>query len=142
MMDLIFAKLFEEYIRKNDPAKFKIVAYISIFYFFLAFVIFLPIITFLEHKVFINEIQNRKTIIKIGVFSLLSIIFYLVHYTYIKNKRIYKLVAKYKSRKINKTFFYLIVILSPVMLLILAGTITVYLNGGEILGTEIKSLLE
>jgi hypothetical protein len=74
----------------------------------------------------------------IGVFSLLSIIiFYLVfHYTlYIKNKRIYKLVAKYKSRKQTKPFFIYIITCNSVSL---AGTITVYLNGGEILGTEIK----
>ena len=49
---------------------------------------------------------------------------------------------KLSNGEINQTFFYLIVILSPVILLILAGTITVYLNGGEILGTEIKGLLE
>jgi hypothetical protein len=141
-MNLIFAKLYEEYIQKNDPAKFKIVTYISIFYFLVAFVILLPTITFLEHNVFINGIQNRKMFIKIGVFLLFTIIFYLVYYIYIKNKRIYKLVTKYKSRKINKTLLYLIVIFSPVILLTIAGFITVYLNGGEIMGNEIKGLIE
>ena len=141
-MNLIFAKLYEEYIQKNDSAKFKIVIYISIFYFLAAFVILLPTITFLEHNVFINGIQNRKMLIKIGVFSLFTVIFYSVYYIYIKNKRIYKLVTKYKSRKINKTLLYLIVIFSPVILLTIAGFITVYLNGGKIMGDEIKGLIE
>jgi len=142
MMNLIFAKLYEEYIQKNDSAKFKIVIYISIFYFLAAFVILLPTITFLEHNVFINGIQNRKMLIKIGVFLLFTVIFYSVYYIYIKNKRIYKLVTKYKSRKINKTLLYLIVIFSPVILLTIAGFITVYLNGGKIMGDEIKGLIE
>jgi len=141
-MNLIFAKLYEEYIQKNDSAKFKIVIYISIFYFLAAFVILLPTITFLEHNVFINGIQNRKMLIKIGVFLLFTVIFYSVYYIYIKNKRIYKLVTKYKSRKINKTLLYLIVIFSPVILLTIAGFITVYLNGGKIMGDEIKGLIE
>ena len=51
-MNLIFAKLFEQYIKKNDPSEFKITAYISIFYFMLLFVLILPI------KIFVDK--NRK----------------------------------------------------------------------------------
>lgn len=141
-MNLIFAKLYEEYLRKNDPAKFNITMYISIVYFFLMFALLLPIKTFIDKQIFDNQIDYEKSTIMIGVFGLLTIITCLVYYKYIKKKYIETLTKKYKSRKINKALLYLIVVGTPLTLLILAGTITVYLNGGEILGHKIEGLLK
>jgi uncharacterized membrane protein len=141
-MNLIFAKLFEEYIKKNDPAEFKITSYISIFYFMLMFVLLLPIKTFVDKIIFHNQVHYDKNTIKFYVFGLLVLTTSIVYYVYIKKKYIYKLMEKYKKRKLNKTILYILIIMIPVILLLLAGTITVYLNGGEILGEKIKGLLE
>jgi hypothetical protein len=141
-MNLIFAKLFEEYIKKNDPAKFKITAYISIFYFMLIFVLILPIKTFIDKNTFSRQIHYEKNITTFFIFGILVVIFFIVHHVYIKNKYIYKLTKKYKNKRLNKFILYFIVALAPVIMLLLGGTITVYINGGEILGHEIKGLLE
>lgn len=141
-MNLIFAKLFEEYIKKNDPAEFKITAYISIFYFMLIFVLILPIKTFIDKNIFQNQVNLDKNTNRFFVFSLLILTTFIVYYVYIKNKYIYKLIEKYKKRKLNKTILYIIIVMIPLILLLLAGTITIYLNGGEILGKKIKGLLE
>ena len=141
-MNLIFAKLFEEYIKKNDPAEFKITAYISIFYFFLMFNIFLPIKTFIDKNTFSNEIQYEKNITTFFVFGILVVIFFIVYHVYIKNKYIYKLAKKYKNKRLNKFILYFIVALIPAMLLLLASTLSVYINGGEILEHKIKGFLE
>ncbi len=141
-MNLIFAKLFEQYIKKNDPAELKITAYISIFYFMLMFVLLLPIKVFVDKNIFQNQMNCEKNTIKFFVFALLALTTLLVYYVYIKNKYIYKLMSKYKTRKLNKTILNLVIIFAPLILLLLAGTITVYLNGGEILGQKIKGLLE
>ena len=141
-MNLIFAKLFEQYIKKNDPSEFKITAYISIFYFMLLFVLILPIKIFVDKNIFHNQMYCDKNTIKVFVFALLALTTLTVYFVYIKNKYIYKLMSKYKTRKVSKTVLNLVVIFTPLILLLLAGTITVYLNGGEILGQEIKGLLE
>jgi SNF family Na+-dependent transporter len=141
-MNLVFAKLYEEYIRKKESARYKITIYISIFYFLLAITILLPVKTFLDNNVFKNQIHNEKLIVIIGVFGLLGIITFLVYLFYIRNNYIHKLTEKHKCRKIHKVFLYLIVVLTPVTLLLLAGTITVFLNGGEILGNKIIGLFE
>jgi len=141
-MNFIFAKLFEEYIRKNDSPKHRITAYISLVYFFLLFIILLPVKIFIDKRIFDNQLEYNRSTIMIIVFGLLSIIILTVYSIYIKNERIFRLVDKYKSKKINKGILYLIIILTPVMLLLLAGLATVYLNGGKILGNEINGLLE
>ena len=140
-MNLIFAKLYEEYIRKNDPAKFSITMYISIVYFFLSFTLLLPIKTFVDKQIFDDKIHYEKSSIMVVVFGLLTIITCLVYYKYIKKNYIETLTKRYKARKINRALLYLIVAGTPVTLLIIAGTITVYLNGGEILGNRIEGLL-
>lgn len=140
-MNLIFAKLYEEYIRKNDPAKFNITMYISIVYFFLLFTLLLPIKTFVDKQIFDDKIHYDKSLIMIVVFGLLTIITCLVYYKYIRKNYIETLTKRYKVRKINRALLYLIVAGIPVTLLIIAGTITVYLNGGEILGHRIEGLL-
>lgn len=141
-MNLIFAKLFEEYIKKNDPAELKITAYISVFYFMLIFVLILPIKTFIDKNIFQNQVHYDKNTVKFYVFSLFALTTFIVYYVYIKKKYIYKLMEKYKKRKLNKTILYILIAMIPVILLLLAGTITVYFNGGEILGQKTKGLLE
>jgi hypothetical protein len=78
----------------------------------------------------------------IVVSGLMAIILLFVYRIYIKNERILRLVERYKEIKINKVLLYFIIVLIPVILLLLAGIITVYLNGGKILGNEINGLLE
>ncbi|MBX9888563.1 MAG: hypothetical protein K2Y30_11590 [Flavobacteriaceae bacterium] len=141
-MNLIFAKLFEDYIKKNDPAEFKITVYISIFYFFLMFNIFLPVKTFIDKNIASNQIHYEKNFLNFFVFGILVVIIFIVYKVYIKNKHIYELTKKYKNKRLNKFTLYSIVALAPAIMLLLASTITVYMNGGEILGHEIKGLLE
>jgi len=139
-MNLIFAKLYEEYIRKNDPAKFNITMYISIVYFFLLFTLLLPIKTFVDKQIFDDKIHYEKSSIMIIVFGQLTIITCLVYYKYIRKKYIQTLVKKYETKKINKALLYLIVAGTPISLLLIAGTITVFINGGEILGHRIEGV--
>ncbi|WP_439478826.1 hypothetical protein [Chryseobacterium aquaticum] len=141
-MNLIFAKLYEEYVRKNDPAKFNITLYISIVYFFLIFALLLPVKTFIDNKIFDDQTDYEKSTILTVVFGLLTLITSLVYYIYIKKNYIERLTKRYKTKKINKTILYIIVALTPVTLLLLGATTTVYLNGGEILGHKIQGLLE
>ena len=85
-MNLIFAKLYEEYKRKKDPAKLSITFYISIVYFFLTIVFILPIKTIIDKKIFDDNIQYKKSTIMTVVFGLLIVITYFVHNLYIKKK--------------------------------------------------------
>ncbi len=141
-MNLIFAKLYEEYIRKGDPAKFSITMYISIVYFFLSIVLLLPLKTLIDKQIFDDQIHYQKSTIMIVVFGLLTIIICLVYHKYIKKKYIETLTKIYKTRKLNKVLLYIIVVGTPLTLLILAATITVYLNGGEIFGNKIEGFLK
>ena len=141
-MNFIFAKLFKEYSRKESAPEYKIVAYISIFYFFLLFNLLLPLNSFIDKNVLTNEIDYKKDTITIIVFVLLGIILFIVYYVYITKKYIYKLVVKYNKTRINIVLLYIIVALTPALMLLTASITTVYINGGEILGKEIKGLLE
>ena len=115
--------------------------YISIVYFFLLFTLLLPIKTFVDKQIFDDKIHYEKSSMMIVVFGLLTIITCLVYYKFIRKKYIEILTKRYKARKINRALLYLIVAGTPLTLLIIAGTITVYLNGGEILGHRIEGLL-
>lgn len=141
IMNFIFAKLFEEYLRKNDSPTRRITIYISIFYFFLTFAIILPIKTFIDKKIFNNQLHYENKIILVALFVILTIITFIVHYVFIRNNYIYSLIAKYKNIRINTTILYLIIVLTPVVLLLFAGLITVLFNGGEILGNKIEGFL-
>lgn len=141
-MNLIFAKLYEEYLRKNDPAKFKITLYISVVYFFLIFALVLPLKVYVEKKVYVDPIQYEKSTFMTAVFGILALITCFVYYIYIKNKFIETLTKRYKKINLNKTLLYLIVIVTPVGLLLIGGFTTVYLNGGKILGNRIHGILE
>lgn len=141
-MNLIFAKLFEEYRRKNDLPKYSITIYISVVYFFLSFVILLPIKIFIDKKLLDGQIEYEKSTIMILVFGLMAFILSSVYLVYIKYERIFRLLERYEGVKLNKALLYLIVVLTPLTLLLLAGTITVYLNGGELLGNELTGILE
>ena len=102
------------------------------------FTLLLPIKTFVDKQIFADKIRYEKSSIMIVVFGLFTIITSLVYYKYIRKKYIETLTKRYKARKINKALLYLIVVGTPVTLLIIAGIITVYLNGGEILGHRIE----
>lgn len=141
IMNFIFAKLFEEYLRKNDSPTRRITIYISIFYFFLTFAIILPIKTFIDKKIFNNQLHYENKIILVALFVILTTITFIVHYVFIRNNYIYSLIAKYKNIRINTTILYLIIVLTPVVLLLFAGLITVLFNGGEILGNKIEGFL-
>jgi hypothetical protein len=141
-MNFIFAKLFEEYKRKNDSPKYSITLYISIFYFFLSFAILLPIKAFIDKKIFNDHLEYEKPLIIIIVFGFFTLITLIVYNIYIKNEHILKLVGKYERKSINKLILYLIIILLPVILVLIAATLSVYLNGGEILGVQINGLLQ
>lgn len=141
-MNLIFAKLFERYVKWNYPARFSITMYISVFYFFLAFLILLPTKTYIDHQIFNNEIHYEKSTILIMVFGLLTAIIFFVYIGYIKNNYIQKLSEKYKKRSVNKALLFFIVTFAPVILMVLAGIITVLLNGASILGNEINGYFE
>lgn len=141
-MNLIFAKLFEEYIRKEDSPIIRITIYISIVYFFLSFAILLPIKTYIDKKILQNQLVYDNPTILIFVFGLLAIITLAVYHTYIKNRYIYVLVDKYRKRRLNKIILYIIVTLVPVTLLLLSGLLTVFLNGGSILGRRVIGLVE
>lgn len=131
-MNLIFAKLYEQYVKRNNSAENRITAYISIFYFLIAFIIILPIKTYIEKKIFHNEVHFEKTIIFIVTFGLLAIIISIVHLIYIKNNYIQKLTERYKKRKISKFAVYFIAVAIIPLLASLAGIVTVLLNGGTI----------
>lgn len=141
-MNLIFAKLYEEYLRKDEPTKFSITLYISVVYFFLIFALVLPLKLYIEKKVYVDPIQYEKSTIMTTVFGILALITCFVYYIYIKNKFIETLTKRYKKINLNKTLLYLIVIVTPVGLLLIGGFITVYLNGGKILGNRIHGILE
>lgn len=79
IMNFIFAKLFEEYLRKNDSPTRRITIYISIFYFFLTFAIILPIKTFIDKKIFNNQLHYENKIILVALFVILTTITFIVH---------------------------------------------------------------
>jgi len=139
-MNFIFAKLYEEYKRKNYSPKYNITLYISIIYFFLSFAILLPIKTFIDKKLFNGQIEYEKSTVIIVISGLLALILLFVHQIYIKNERIFRLVQRYKGMKINKVILNFIIILTPVILVLLGGAMTVYLNGGKLFGNEINGL--
>ena len=141
-MNLIFAKLYEEYLRKNDPAKFNITLYISIVYFLLIFALVLSIKTYIDKKLYSDQINYEKSTIMTVIFGLFALIICLVYYIYIRNKFIETLVKRYKKTKLNKMLLYIIVIVTPVGLLLIGSFTVVYLNGGEILGNRIHGILE
>lgn len=141
-MNFIFAKLYEEYLRQEDSPNRRITMYISIVYFFQTFVIALPIKAYINKQIFKNQIHYEKWTIMVAVFAVLIIITYFVHLIYIKKGLLERIVIKHKRKKIKKSILYLIVALTPVTLMLFAGTITVYLTGGEIFGQKIHGLLE
>ncbi|MGE0569003.1 MAG: hypothetical protein AB7O73_13775 [Bacteroidia bacterium] len=141
-MNFIFAKLYEEYKRKNDPAKFNITLYITIVYFFLTFAFVIPIKSILGKDLFYNEIEYGKSIIITVVFLVFGAIVCLVYYFYIRKNYIEILTKKFKDKKINKTILYIIVPLLPLSIFLIAGATAVYINGGEILGHKIHGILK
>jgi hypothetical protein len=140
-MNFIFAKLFEQYQKKNESPVFSITLYISIVYFFLLSTFLLPISEVLKLKYFGEEVKNKGTLMFI-IFSALAFITYLVYYKYIKKKTIYKLINKYREKKINKFMLYTIVMFMPVFFLFIGATITILLKGGKIVNWQIEGIIQ
>ena len=141
-MNFIFAKLFEQYKRKKKESPvFSITLYISIVYFFLLLAFLLPVSEVLKPLYFQENVKYNKDAVMLIIFSVFLLITYLVYNKYIKKRKINKLTIKYQDQKINKFMLYLLVIMMPVFLLILGGTITVLLKGGKILNWQIEGIL-
>lgn len=140
-MNFFFAKLFEEYQRKNDSANFSITIYISLFYFFLLFALFLPISESLNKIYFNDNLVYNKPILTICVFSVLVIISYSVYVRYIKKGLIFSLAKVYADKNINRSLLYLLTVLFPVFFLLLGATITVLTKGGTILNYHFKGII-
>jgi uncharacterized membrane protein len=142
-MHFIFAKLYEEY-KKNDPttATTRITTYITIFYLLLSLFIILPTSSYIEKN--ITEKQSDYSKLTYIVFYLIFLItiMRIVYRYYIKNNYIQKLAEKHKKRKFNKVLLYFLVVTIIPTILVLAGILTVLINGGTIGGNEIKGLLE
>lgn len=141
-MNFIFAKLFEQYKKKNESPVFSITLYISIVYFFLLFTFLLPISEVLKLKYFGEAVKYNKGTLMFIIFSVFAFITYLVYNKYIKKKTIYQLINKYREKKINKFMLYTIVMLMPVFFLFIGATITILLKGGKIVNWQIEGIIQ
>jgi hypothetical protein len=139
-MHFFFAKLFEEYQRKNDSANFNITLYISLFYLLLLFAIYLPISEVLDKIYWDSVLTYNKSILTAVIFAILAAVVYCVYYRYIKKGLIITLTKKYINRKINRGLLYALVVLFPLLFLIIGVTATVLLKGGTILDHHFKGL--
>lgn len=142
-MHFIFAKLYQEY-KKNDPttAKTRITTYVTIFYLLLSLFIILPASSYIEKYITEKQSDYSKLTYIVFYLAFLITIMRVVYRYYIKNNYIQKLAEKHKNRKFNKALLYFFVITIIPTLLVLAGILTVLVNGGTIGGNEIKGLLE
>ena len=140
-MNFFFAKLFEEYQRKNDSANFNITLYISLFYFFLLFALYLPVSESVNKIYFKNEFTYNKTILAICVFSVLITITYSVYVKYIKRGFILSLTKTYRGKSINRNLLYSLTALFPLFFLLLGATATVLIKGGTILNYHFKGMI-
>jgi|GEM_PF-2836981 len=143
-MNFFFAKLFQEYKsdRLNDIAEDNITAYISLLCFMVFFGIYLVGSVFIENKLLLK--RPEYGIIYTLVIFLLSIvsIYKFVRHKYITKQYIYTLTAKYKKRKFNTFLLYFIAGFLPVFIILLGTTLTVLINGGEILNYPIQGLIK
>ncbi|PSR56173.1 hypothetical protein AHMF7605_23040 [Adhaeribacter arboris] len=140
-MDFFFAKLFEEYKKKKEPAELNITLYISFFYFLLLFSIYLPVSEVVNKLCFNNSLAYDKSVLTITIFCILGLLIYIVYKKYIRNKHIYDLVKKYKGKRINKFILYSLIVLLPLIIFLIGPTVTVLLKGGKFLGCEFNGLL-
>lgn len=122
-MNLIFAKLYEKYSKKQETKNTSISLYISICYLFLSLLFLFPIKIFLEK----NGISLNRTSIYSSLFVIYTFTYFCVYHIYIKKKRIQKLTRKFRSIKISTFTLYACVIAIPPFLLLLAGVSTKYL---------------
>lgn len=141
-MNFLFAKLFEQYQIKSNPSKeIQITGYIGIVYFLLFFVISAPINNIVNKVFFHGNLKYNDTVLILLLISIFGIAFYSAYYKYIKKKRIYKLVEKYKNKKINIIILYFTIILLPAFFILLGGTLGVLATGGKILNYEIDGFI-
>jgi H+/gluconate symporter-like permease len=131
-MNFFFAKLFEVYKRKKDSPELTITLYISLIYFFILFVLYLPASEIVNKLLFKNEFEYDKNTLIFCVFAVLSTVTFLTYNKFIKRKYIYKLAERYKTREFPKFLLYTLTALLPVFLLLLGATLTVLLKGGSI----------
>ncbi|MFD3002596.1 hypothetical protein ACFS7Z_19655 [Pontibacter toksunensis] len=139
-MNFYFAKLFEEYKRKNDPAEFNITLYISVFYFFLLFGFYLPVSVVVKKLFLSGSFSYNQTVLITTTLSVFVIIVFIVYSKYIKKKYIFELVKKYRGRRMSRFILYILICLLPLFFLLAGATVTVLLSGGKILGSEFKGL--
>jgi hypothetical protein len=139
-MNFIFAKLFEEYKRKNDSPKFNITLYISTFYSFLLFAIFLPLSETLQKILLDEKIKYSKTALYITIFSVFGLIIYIVFKRYVQSGYLESLSQKYKKKKIGKFFLYTSIVIFPIFFLLFGVTLTILLIGGNMLGYVIAGI--
>lgn len=140
-MNFFFAKLFEEYQKKNDSANFNITLYISLFYFFLLFALYLPISEGLNKIYFKNKFTYNKTILAVWVFGVLITIVSSVYVKYIKRGFILRLIKRYQGQGINRNLLYLLTAFFPLIFLLLGATTTVLIKGGTILNYHFKGVI-
>jgi uncharacterized membrane protein YidH (DUF202 family) len=141
-LNILFAKLFTEYERKNDLPKFNITLYISFVYLLILFSLYLPLSVTINKKLFEGGLHYNKTFVMVGVFLTFGLVLYLTYTKYIKNKLIYRLTEKYQRKRISRPLLYILIVAVPLTLFLLSGTLTVLLTGGTILNSEFKGLLK
>lgn len=139
-MNFLFAKLFDEYQRKGDSPIFSITMYISTIYFFVLFCIYLSVSEVLNKIYFANSINYNKIAMSVTVILVMVSITAAVYAIYIKNRLIFRLSEKYKTKILNKIILYGFVIFLPILLLFVATTSTVLLKGGIMFGLNIKGV--
>ena len=140
-MNFFFAKLFEEYEKKNDSPTVSIMYYMTVFYFFFFFSLFLPISEAINKVYFNNHLIYNKSVLIIGVFTVLATIMFVVYTIYIKNGSIFRLKEKHVNRKFNRTVLNLLVVMFPILFMLLGATITVIVKGGNILNHHFNGLI-
>jgi len=140
-LDFLFARLFIEYRKKKDPAEFSITLYISTVYLFVLFSLYLPLSVTINKVFFDDGLSYNRTYLLIAVFSAFVLIAIFTYKKYIRDKFIYTLTKRYQGQRINKMLLYTLVVLIPVFLLLLGGTMTVLLSGGTIMNHEFEGLI-
>ena len=140
-MNFFFAKLFEEYQRKNDLPNVHITLYISLCYFFILFDFYLPASEMANKLYFDGRLAYNTSLVLVAVFSVLGLLIFAVYTVYIKNRKIFALTEKYKEAYFNKIILYSLTAFFPVSLLLLGATVTVLLKGGTILNHHFNGLI-
>lgn len=132
-MNFLFAKLFQEFVKKQRlDAAFQITGYIGLVYFLIGFDLYLIVTT-----LFGLILPTGISLFWLLVFSMTG-----AHFGYVRNEKIVALESRFQSSKINKLLLYLIAVLLPVVLFMTGPTLLILLKGGSILNYHITGLLK